>query len=129
MMGQVNGCTGKMGQAVAEAAIAAGLQLVPKCITGRGRARGYAEFSIQGIKVDVVDGDEREKVMDEVLQDYPDLIVVDYTLPAAVNGEHTSFSCSRCMQTLLLYNCSLKIHALHIQNKSLLADPSTAQQV
>jgi 4-hydroxy-tetrahydrodipicolinate reductase len=128
-MDQVNGCTGKMGQAVAEAAIAAGLQLVPKCITGRGRAGGYAELSIQGIKVDAVDGDEREKVMDQVLQDYPDLIVVDYTLPAAVNGEHTSVSCSRCMQTPLLYNCSLKIHALHIQNKSLLADPSTAQQV
>jgi 4-hydroxy-tetrahydrodipicolinate reductase len=117
-MDQVNGCTGKMGQVVAEAAIAAGLQLVPKCITGRGRAGGYAEFSIQGIKVDVVDGDEREKVMDQVLQDYPDLIVVDYTLPAAVNGEHTSFSCSRYMQTPLLYNCSLTIHALHIQNKS-----------
>ncbi|CAK9865946.1 unnamed protein product [Sphagnum jensenii] len=124
-MYQVNGCTGKMGQAVA----AAGLQLVPKCITGHGRAGGYAEFSIQGIKVDVVDGDEREKVMDQVLQDYPGLIVVDYTLPAAVNGEHTSFSCSRCMQTLILYNCSLKLRALHIQNKSLLAHPSTAQQV
>jgi 4-hydroxy-tetrahydrodipicolinate reductase len=118
-----------MGQAVAEAAIAAGLQLVPKCITGRGRAGGYVEFSIQGIKVDVVDGDEREKVMDQVLQDYPDLIVVDYTLPAAVNGEHTSFSCSRCMQTPLLYNCSLEIHAFHIQNKFLLADSSTAQQI
>ncbi|KAH8959591.1 hypothetical protein BDL97_06G084600 [Sphagnum fallax] len=90
----VNGCTGKMGQAVAEAAIAAGLQLVPKCITGRGRAGGCAEFSIQGIKVDVVDGDEREKVMDQVLQDYPDLIVVDYTLPAAVNG-NAEFYCSR----------------------------------
>jgi predicted NAD/FAD-binding protein len=75
-----------------------------------------------------VDGDEREKVMDQVLQDYPGLIVVDYTLPAAVNGEHTSFSCSRCMQTLL-YNCSLKLRALHIQNKSLLAHPITAQQV
>jgi 4-hydroxy-tetrahydrodipicolinate reductase len=128
-MDQGNGCTGKTGQAVAEAAIAAGLQLGPKSITGRGRAGGYAEFSVQGIKVDGVDGDEREKVMDQVLQDYPGLIVVDYTLPAAVNGEHTSFSCSRCMQTLLLYNCSSKRHAVHIQNKSLLAHPSTAQQV
>jgi hypothetical protein len=95
----VNGCTGKMGQAVAEAAIAAGLQLVPKCITGRGRAGVYAEFSIQGIKVDVVDGDEREKVMDQVLQDYPDLIVVDYTLPAAVNDSELHKSPSRRFTT------------------------------
>ncbi|KAH8940683.1 hypothetical protein BDL97_15G102100 [Sphagnum fallax] len=78
----VNGRTGKMGQA--EAAIAAGLQLVPKCITGRGRAGGYAEFSIQGIKVDVVDGDEREKVMDQGMQS--SIVVEDCHLVMGTTG-------------------------------------------
>jgi 4-hydroxy-tetrahydrodipicolinate reductase len=81
--GQVNDCSGKMGGAVAEAALGAGLQLVPVCLTGPGLGRN---FSIQGIDMKAVDSRDRERVMDEVLQQYPNVIVVDYTLPAAVNG-------------------------------------------
>lgn len=80
----MNDCSGKMGGAVAEAAVGAGLQLVPVCLTGPGLGRS---FTIQGINVESVDSREREGVMDKVLKEYPDVIVVDYTLPAAVNGE------------------------------------------
>lgn len=73
-----------MGGAVAEAAVGAGMQLVPVCLTGPGMGRS---FTIQGINVQSVDSNEREGVMDQVMKDYPNVIVVDYTLPAAVNGE------------------------------------------
>lgn len=79
----VNDCSGKMGGAVAEAAVGAGMQLVPVCLTGPGMGR---EFNIQGITVQSVDSKDREAVMDQVMKDYPNVIVVDYTLPAAVNG-------------------------------------------
>lgn len=81
---QVNDCSGKMGGAVAEAAVRVGMQLVPVCLTGPGMGR---EFSIQGVNVQSVDSNDRENVMDRVMKDYPNVIVVDYTLPAAVNGE------------------------------------------
>jgi len=87
-MWQVNDCSGKMGGAVAEAAVRVGMQLVPVCLTGPGRGR---EFNIQGITVQSVDSKERETVMDQVMKDYPNVIVVDYTLPAAVNGQRACF--------------------------------------
>ncbi|KAG0566757.1 hypothetical protein KC19_7G085800 [Ceratodon purpureus] len=87
----VNDCSGKMGGSVAEAAIGAGLQLVPVCLTGPGMGRS---FSIQGVNVEAVDSRHREGVIDHVLKEYPYVVVVDYTLPAAVNG-NAEFYCSR----------------------------------
>ena len=55
------------------------------------RAWHGREFNIQGITVQSVDSNERETVMDQVLKDYPNVIVVDYTLPAAVNGQRACF--------------------------------------
>ena len=95
----MNDCSGKMGGAVAEAALGAGLQLVPVCLTGPGLGRN---FSIQGIDVEAVDSRDRERVMDEVLQQYPNVIVVDYTLPAAVNGSHRLLFLSFCILGLLI---------------------------
>lgn len=86
---QVNDCSGKMGGAVAEAAVGAGLKLVPVCLTGPGMSR---DFTIQGVNVKSVDSNEREGVMDQVMKEYPNVIVVDYTLPAAVNGEKSPLS-------------------------------------
>jgi 4-hydroxy-tetrahydrodipicolinate reductase len=86
---QVNDCSGKMGGAVAEAAVGAGLKLVPVCLTGPGLGRS---FTIQGISVEAVDSKDREGVLDRVVQEYPNVIVVDYTLPAAVNGERSAFA-------------------------------------
>ncbi|CAH9131431.1 unnamed protein product [Cuscuta epithymum] len=80
----VNGCTGKMGRAVLEAAISAGLLPVPV-------AFGSAEDSgkiidVAGKEVTVHAPTDRESTLASIFEEHPDLIVVDYTVPAAVNA-------------------------------------------
>lgn len=79
----VNGCTGKMGKAVIEAAVSAGLQLIPLSFgveedAGRVVEVGGTNFHVHGPS-------EREGVLASVFDAHPDVIVVDYTVPAAVN--------------------------------------------
>lgn len=79
----VNGCTGKMGKAVVEAALSAGLHLVPMSF-------GSAEESgkivhVSGRDVKLHGPEERENVLASLFKEYPNLIAVDYTVPAAVN--------------------------------------------
>ncbi|CAL0318080.1 unnamed protein product [Lupinus luteus] len=80
----VNACTGKMGKAVIQAAQAAGLHVVPVSFgleeeSGKTFQIGENEFLVHGPS-------DRESVLASVLDKYPDLIVVDYTAPTAVNG-------------------------------------------
>ncbi|RWW66020.1 hypothetical protein BHE74_00026635 [Ensete ventricosum] len=80
----VNGCTGKMGIAVAEAALSAGLQLVPVSFSslekpGRTLKVGNTEIQIHGPS-------ERENVLSSVSHEFPNVVVVDYTVPDAVNA-------------------------------------------
>lgn len=88
----VNDCSGKMGHAVAEAAVEAGLQLVPFCLTGPGF--GQHVLNIKNVQVHVHDASEKETVIDKVLERYPGVIIADYTLPSAVN-ENAEFYCRR----------------------------------
>lgn len=88
----VNDCAGKMGRAVAEAAVDAGLQLVPFCLTGPGN--GGHVVNIKNIEVNLRDAAEKENIIDEVMQRYPGVIIADYTLPSAVN-ENAEFYCRR----------------------------------
>jgi dihydrodipicolinate reductase len=83
---QVNGCTGKMGMAVIKAADSAGVNVVPVSF-------GSAEESGQTLQVHgkdiVVHGPaDRENVLASVFNEHPNLIVVDYTVPSAVNGKN-----------------------------------------
>eukprot|EP00245_Coleochaete_scutata_P012112 TRINITY_DN4653_c0_g1_i1.p1 TRINITY_DN4653_c0_g1~~TRINITY_DN4653_c0_g1_i1.p1 ORF type:complete len:264 (-),score=49.87 TRINITY_DN4653_c0_g1_i1:331-1122(-) len=80
-----------MGHAVAEAAVNAGLQLVPLALTGPGLG---GKVACGGVAVDVRGAEEKEAIMDRVLAEYPNLIVVDFTLPSAVNG-NAEFYCKR----------------------------------
>ncbi|KAL2336121.1 hypothetical protein Fmac_010567 [Flemingia macrophylla] len=80
----VNACTGKMGKAVINAAEAAGVHVVPVSFgceeeSGRTFQIGEREFLVHGPS-------DRESVLASVLDKYPNLIVVDYTVPSAVNG-------------------------------------------
>lgn len=86
----VNDCAGKMGRAVAEAAVEAGLQLVPFCITGPGFGRSV--LNIKDVKVHVHQASEKDAIFDKVLEKYPGVIVADYTLPAAVNENAEFYS-------------------------------------
>lgn len=79
-----------MGNAVAEAVVRAGLQLVPYSFTGESEAVAIGNVGVSGIPVELVAPEVRQQALEDVVRDYPGLIIVDYTLPQAVNGE-TSF--------------------------------------
>lgn len=81
---KVNGCTGKMGKAVAEAAVSAGLKLVPVSFSSSEESGRVVQ--VGGIDVKVHGPSGREGILASVFDEFPDVIVVDYTVPAAVNG-------------------------------------------
>lgn len=75
-----------MGHAAAEAVVKAGLQLVPITLTGFSAGVAVSNIGVAGIPVELVGKERRQEAMDKVKQRYPDLIVVDYTMPNCVNG-------------------------------------------
>lgn len=79
-----------MGRAVLEAAIAAGLKPVPVALGGPEDAGTIFDFN--GKQIEVHGPSDRESVLSSTFKDYPDLIVVDYTVPNAVNGKLMLFS-------------------------------------
>ncbi|KOM36977.1 hypothetical protein LR48_Vigan03g035800 [Vigna angularis] len=79
----VNACTGKMGKAVINAGEAAGLNVVPVSF-GCDEESGQT-FEIGGKEFLVHGPSDRESALVSALERYPNLIVVDYTVPNAVN--------------------------------------------
>eukprot|EP00898_Chlorokybus_atmophyticus_P000193 jgi/Chlat1/1174/Chrsp113S01644 len=77
----VNDCSGRMGHAVAEAAVEAGLTLVPHAITGGSDS----VVACGGVAVRCKNAKHKEEVIRAVRDEYPNVVVVDFTLPAAVN--------------------------------------------
>ncbi|XP_047307947.1 4-hydroxy-tetrahydrodipicolinate reductase 2, chloroplastic-like [Impatiens glandulifera] len=80
----VNGCTGKMGKAVIEAAISAGVDVVP--ISFGSVEESGQRVEVGGKEILVHGPSEREDVLSSTFAEYPNLVVVDYTIPAAVNA-------------------------------------------
>lgn len=80
---QVNGCAGKMGKAVAEAAVSAGLELVPASFCGLGEAGQLVQVSTTDVRLH--GPSEKEEVLSSVLDKHPNVIIVDFTVPDAVN--------------------------------------------
>ncbi|GAB4814029.1 hypothetical protein N2152v2_001075 [Parachlorella kessleri] len=74
-----------MGHATAEAVVRAGLTLVPYSFTGASEAVAVGNTGVCGIPVELVGPAERQKALEAVRERYPGLIMVDYTLPSAVN--------------------------------------------
>lgn len=73
-----------MGKAVINAAEAAGLHVVPVsfgCEDESGQT-----FEVSGREFLVHGPSDRESFLESVLDKYPNLIIVDYTIPDAVNG-------------------------------------------
>eukprot|EP00197_Chlamydomonas_leiostraca_P004297 CAMPEP_0202875542 /NCGR_PEP_ID=MMETSP1391-20130828/27486_1 /ASSEMBLY_ACC=CAM_ASM_000867 /TAXON_ID=1034604 /ORGANISM="Chlamydomonas leiostraca, Strain SAG 11-49" /LENGTH=286 /DNA_ID=CAMNT_0049557237 /DNA_START=166 /DNA_END=1026 /DNA_ORIENTATION=- len=86
----VNSVAGKMGQAVAEATLRAGFELVPYTLANAEVAARSKTIPVAGKQVEVVGPDRRDAVMAEVKSRYPQLVMVDYTVPDVVN-EMASF--------------------------------------
>ncbi|GAB2286700.1 4-hydroxy-tetrahydrodipicolinate reductase 2, chloroplastic [Dionaea muscipula] len=84
----VNSCTGKMGKAVIEAAVSAGLHVLPVSF-GSGEENGSVEVS--GREIEIYGRSAREGVLASMFDEHPDMIVVDYTVPSAVNDNAELF--------------------------------------
>ncbi|KAJ0047008.1 hypothetical protein Pint_05363 [Pistacia integerrima] len=86
----VNGCSGKMGKAVIKAADSIGLQLVPASF-GSEEESGQT-IEVCGKDILVHGPSDRESVLASVFDKYPNMIVVDYTVPSAVNDNAELYS-------------------------------------
>lgn len=84
---QVNGCTGKMGRAIIQAAISAGLYPVPVSFSCAEESGQTVEVCGKEIKLYGPSG--RESILASIVDEYPNLIVVDFTVPDAVNGKYS----------------------------------------
>ncbi|KAF3789676.1 4-hydroxy-tetrahydrodipicolinate reductase 2 [Nymphaea thermarum] len=72
-----------MGSAVAEAAVSAGLQLVPASFTCPEKSGNVVHIS--GTDVQLHGPSDRVGILKSILDEYPGVVVADYTIPAAVN--------------------------------------------
>ncbi|KAF7113118.1 hypothetical protein RHSIM_RhsimUnG0159300 [Rhododendron simsii] len=81
---KVNGCTGKMGKAVVEAAVSAGLDVVP--VSFSSLEVSGKTVQVGGKKIQVYGPSDRENILASTFDECPNLVVVDYTVPAAVNA-------------------------------------------
>ena len=88
----------QMGHATAEAVVRAGLQLVPVSFTGASEAVAVGNVGVSGIPVELVHPGERQSAMESVIAQYPGLVLIDFTLPSVVNGEHFQSSETACSQ-------------------------------
>ncbi len=77
-----------MGHATAEAVVRAGLQLVPLSFTGASEAVAVGNVGVAGIPVELIAPEERQAAMQRVKEQYPGLVLIDFTLPSVVNGGH-----------------------------------------
>lgn len=73
-----------MGKAVINAANSAGLNIVPVSF-GSAEESGTT-VQVCGKEITVQGPSKRESALATLFDEYPNLIVVDYTVPAAVNG-------------------------------------------
>jgi 4-hydroxy-tetrahydrodipicolinate reductase len=75
-----------MGRAVIKAADSAGVNVVPVSF-GSAEECGQT-LQVHGKDILVHGPADREKVLASVFDEHPNLIVVDYTVPSAVNGNY-----------------------------------------
>ncbi|MCL7029122.1 hypothetical protein MKW94_017339 [Papaver nudicaule] len=86
----VNGCTGKMGKAIIDAGVSAGLYVLPVSFGSESEAGQIVE--VGGKEVHVHGPSGRESVLASLFEENPDMIVIDFTVPAAVNANAELYS-------------------------------------
>lgn len=84
----VNSVAGKMGTAVAEATLRAGLELVPYtlCATEVANAN-KGGFKVAGVNVMPLSPEERDARIADIRAQYPNLVMVDYTVPDVIHAQ------------------------------------------
>jgi hypothetical protein len=82
----INSTLGKMGTAVAEAAVAAGVQVLPYtlCAEGQAAERGGSVL-VAGQQMQLVEPGGRDAIMQQLKAQHPNLIVIDYTVPDVIH--------------------------------------------
>lgn len=80
----VAGLPGNMARIVAETCVERGLELLPFSLTGADVSLESTE--VKGVSVRLLKPADRDVVIQQVLQQHPSLICVDYTHPSAVNA-------------------------------------------
>lgn len=93
-----------MGLSVAEAATSSGLHLVPISFSSRDTLDrtvrvGHTDVRIYGPSA-------REDVLSSVIDEFPDVVVVDYTAPDSVNGKHL-YLCSFLLSFFCICPCNM----------------------
>lgn len=72
-----------MGLSVAEAAASRGLHLVPVSFSSREKLDRTIQVGQTDVRI--YGPSAREDVLSSIIDEFPDVIVVDYTTPASVN--------------------------------------------
>lgn len=98
----------QMGHATAEAVVSAGLELVPWSFTGESEAVVVGNIGVSGIPVQLIGKKERQDAMQRVKDEYPGLVMIDFTLPGAVNGNLTILLSSRL--PVHMHECAFQFH-------------------
>ena len=82
----INSCTGKMGQAVGEAARRAGLELIPYTFASTADGDRSKTVQVAGRSITVVPpGPARAELVKQLQQQHPNMITVDYTVPDVIH--------------------------------------------
>ena len=82
----INSCTGKMGQAVGEAALRAGLELIPYTFASAPDGDRNKTVQMAGRSITVVPpGPARAELVKQLQQQHPNMVTVDYTVPDVIH--------------------------------------------
>ncbi|GAX77624.1 hypothetical protein CEUSTIGMA_g5067.t1 [Chlamydomonas eustigma] len=75
-----------MGQAVGEAAVRAGLELIPYSFCSSKDSKTKSQIDVGGISVELVGpGQDRDNLIKTLQSQYPNMITVDYTVPDVIH--------------------------------------------
>lgn len=87
----INSCTGKMGQSVGEAALRAGLTVLPYTFSSLSDCGRNPTVNVGGVAVKTVPpGNERVELVAALKEQYPGFITVDYTVPDVIHAQARS---------------------------------------
>lgn len=79
----VNGIPGNMGKIVAETCVKRGLFLVPYSLTGEEIEQDECEVAGKAVKL--LRPSNRDKVIGKILEEFSNMLCIDFTHPSAVN--------------------------------------------